>query len=91
MSLIAHLTAIAETRRALWIDSALYVQRVLAKGHDLPWDDTAAFVALSRKQQQLVQSDVLTIDIGEYYRAVLNARSELVQAMGVRSRANYAL
>ncbi len=91
MDLIAHFAALAQTRNPLWIDGAAYVRRVLTKDRGLPWEDTAAFVALVRKQQQLLQSDALTLDLGDYYQAVIAAQPALVQAMGARPRPNYAL
>jgi hypothetical protein len=91
MDLLAHFAAIAATRQPLWVDGAAYAQRVLTKDQPWPWDDTAAFVALVRKQQQLLQSDVLTIDLAAYYAMVIATQPSLVEAMGARPRTNYAL
>ena len=91
MDVLAHFATIATTRKPLWVDGAAYSRRVLNKERAWPWHDTAAFVALLRKQQQLLQSDVLTIDFSDYYHTVFTTQAALVTAMGARSRANYAL
>ncbi len=91
MELATYFSGIASARNPVWVDGLDYSRAVLNQGKALPWSDTAALVAFVQKQQQLLRSDVLMIDLFDFFQVWTQSRPELVQAMAKKSRLNYPL
>lgn len=71
---------------ALWLDDADYSERLLANGH-APWQDAAAYLALRRKAQGLLQSDVVAVPLARFVAARVQADAALREAMAAKKRA----
>ena len=69
-----------------WIDSNDYASALLGSG-TVPWRDGAAAIALLRKAQALIKSDVIAMPVGAIAVDWLTAQPGLVQAMGAKERA----
>lgn len=79
-----------ERKRALWLDSHAYCERLLAGGQ-APWLDVAAFVAWQRKAQGLLRPDVVVLPLAPAVAAWLEAHPDLRAAMATKSRATWPL
>lgn len=74
----------------LWLEGSDYAEQLLAGGH-APWLDVAAGIAWQRKMQELLPSDVLTIDVARIATALCAAQPALARAMAEKQRGGYAL
>ena len=86
-----HLLAVSASRTPLWIDAWRYGEKLLNKGQPAPWDDVGGLVALAGKLQDLVGSDVITVEIPSFYDHWLAHNPVLVQAMAEKRRLGYPL
>ncbi len=86
-----HLQKIAEERSPLWIDAWAYGQQLLNRGNHPPWDDVGAFVSFYGRLQGLVKSDILALEIGNFYACWLRQNPALLATMGEKRRLGYAL
>ena len=91
MELANYFSDISSSRNPVWVDGLDYSRAVLNQGKALPWDDTAALVAFFQKQQQLLRSDIVMIDLFDFFQVWTQSRPELLQAMAKKSRLNYAI
>ena len=90
INLQEYLGALAAQRTPLWINGWIYGEKLLCKGA-VPWSDVAAFVSFFNQLQGLLKSDVLTIDLADFYKHWLASHPALLDAMGAKSRLGYAL
>ncbi len=67
LDLDLHLQEVAGQRVPLWLDAWAYGIRVLRHGAAAPWDALGELVAHHRQLQALVRSDVVTIDVRDFY------------------------
>ncbi len=74
----------------VWLDGTDYAARLLAGGQ-VAWLDVAAGIAWQRKAQDLLRSDVLTVDLIRIVEAFCSARPTLRQAMAEKKRTGFAL
>ena len=84
------------TQRALWVDAWDYWNRLLNKdsvnkGQPPPWHDIAAIIVHIKQLQSLVDSDVVTLEVGDFYTSWLRTHPRLLHAMGDKRRLGYAL
>jgi hypothetical protein len=86
-----HLAQVAASQTPLWVDGWQYGQQLLNKGGAAPWADVGAFVSFYSKLQGLVQSDVLVVEVGEFYQNWLLDNPALLAAMGEKRRLGYAM
>lgn len=91
MELASYFSGISSSRNPVWVDGLDYSREVLNQGKALPWSDTAALVAFVQKQQQLLRSDVLMIDLLDFFQVWTQSRPDLLQSMAKKSRLNYPL
>lgn len=77
-------------KKSLWIDDTDYVNTLLAKGQT-PWLDIAAFVALKRTAQTLLNSDIIQLPVLPLSWAWGEHHPELIQLMASKKRAGFAL
>lgn len=84
------IAAIKDGRRLLWLDAVDYAGDLLAGG-SVPWLDTAAYLAWSRKAQSLLRPDVLTLPLQRVCAAWLETHPELREAMAAKTRAVFPL
>lgn len=77
-------------RQPLWLDYGAYAGALLANG-SVPWLDVAAYVALQRKAQGLLKSDVLQLPVGAVGAAWVAARPALRETMAAKKRAVFPL
>ncbi len=89
--LAKHFQSIAADRTPLWIDAWGYGEKLLNKGQPAPWDDVAGLVSLANKLQDLVGSDVLTVEVLPFYDYWLARHPALLQAMAEKRRLGYPL
>ncbi len=82
--------ALQSGRKLLWLDAVDYAGALLAGG-SVPWLDTAAYLAWSRKTQSLLRPDVLSLQLDRVCMAWLEAQPALREAMAAKSRAVYPL
>ncbi len=85
-----HLSAVAAQQTPLWIDGWNYGEKLLRKG-TAPWDDVAALVSFFNQLQGLLKSDVLSVELADFYDHWLASHPDLLVAMGAKSRLGYAL
>ncbi|OUS09018.1 hypothetical protein A9Q81_00260 [Gammaproteobacteria bacterium 42_54_T18] len=83
-------------QHAVWVDAWDYGNRLLNKGdlneaQPLPWHDIAAIISHIKQLQSLVNSDVVTLEVGDFYTAWLHTHPTLLGAMGDKRRLGYAL
>lgn len=90
INLQAYLATAAAQQTPLWIDGWAYGEKLLRKGA-APWDDVAALVSFFNQLQGLLKSDVLTIDLADFYEHWLATHPALLTAMAGKSRLGYAL
>lgn len=76
--------------KPLWLDYGDYAGALLANG-SLPWLDVAAYVALQRKAQGLLRSDVLQLPVGAVCAAWVATQPALRAAMASKKRAVFPL
>lgn len=74
----------------IWLDSHDYAGRLLAGGAP-PWLDVAAFIAWQRKAKGLLKSNIASLPVASVVAAWLEARPDLRDAMGAKTRAVYPL
>ena len=86
-----HLQKLASQCTPLWIDAWAYGQQLLNKGSPPPWDDVGAFVSYHRQLQGLVQSDILVVEVENFYENWLQSNTALLAKMGEKRRLGYAL
>jgi hypothetical protein len=72
----------------VWIESSDYAGALFGGGA-VPWNDAAAAIALLRKAQSLVRSDVAALPLAAIADRWLAAHPALLQAMGAKDRAWY--
>lgn len=77
-------------RRPLWLDYGDYAGALLAGGK-LPWLDVAAYVALQRKAQGLLRSDVVQLPVADVCAAWVAARPALRAEMASKKRTLFPL
>ncbi|WP_162932183.1 hypothetical protein [Solimonas sp. K1W22B-7] len=77
-------------KKPLWLDYGDYAAALLANGA-VPWLDVTAYVALQRKAQGLLRSDVLPLPLGAVSAAWVAARPALREAMAAKKRAVFPL
>ncbi len=82
--------ALQSGRKLLWLDAVDYAGALLAGGA-VPWLDTAAYLAWSRKAQSLLRPDVVSLSLDRVCVAWLDANPSLREAMAAKSRAVYPL
>lgn len=75
----------------LWIDAVDYGRRLLLNGKPMPWDDVGAYLAFTRRLQSLLESDVLSLDLGAFFRDRVAQTPALASAMGEKRRATFPL
>jgi len=85
------LARISEQRVPCWLDAWPHGLRLLRKHRPPPWDKIGELVAFHRQLQALVKSDVVTIDVADFYHCWLQTHPALVGAMGEKRRLGYAL
>lgn len=73
-------------KQPLWLDYGDYAGRLLAGGA-VPWLDVAGYVALQRKAQGLLRSDVLQLPVGVVSAAWVAVQPALREAMAAKKRA----
>ncbi len=88
-------------QHAMWVDAWDYGNQLLNKsslnkdslnkGQSLPWHDIAAIVAHIKQLQNLVNSDIVTVEVGDFYTSWLRSHPTLLNAMGEKRRLGYAL
>ena len=93
MSLVLtqYLEKLAPERTPLWIDAWDYGKTVLARGGQPPWGDVGEFVSYHRQLQSLVSSDIVVIELENFYQFWLQLSPELKEAMAAKKRLGYAL
>ncbi len=90
--LLASLTAPPTGRsRPAWFDSLAYCRAKLLGGAPVPWTSPGDLMAFTSKAQGMFASDALLVDVADLCASRVGADPELRAAMGVRSRAGYAL
>ncbi|WNG83419.1 hypothetical protein C6A86_007090 [Mycobacterium sp. ITM-2016-00316] len=77
--------------RALLIDDADYSTAVIRQGSPIPWTDTTLATAHFDRVRALLDPDALWVDIRRLFVAHTDARTDLVTAMGARTRVGYPL
>ena len=78
-------------QHAMWVDAWDYGKQLLNKGQPQPWHDIAAIIAHIKQLQSLVNSDILTVDVGDFYKEWLRTHTTLLHAMGDKRRLGYPL
>lgn len=91
LSLTEHIQGVSAESIPLWVDGWNYGQHLLNNGRKAPWEDVGAFISFHKQLQGLVKSDVLTIEIGEFYDFWLEENLNLLTAMGEKRRLGYAM
>lgn len=86
-----HLSTIAADRTPIWIDASNYGQKLLNNDKEIPWEDIGACVSYHRQLQGLVNSDVIAIQVGDFYQSWLEKHPALKSAMKEKRRLGYAL
>lgn len=81
----------ADGQSLLWIDAVDYGHRLLLNGKPMPWDDVGAYLAFARRLQSLLESDVLSLDLGRFFRDRVAQSPALAAAMGEKRRATFPL
>jgi hypothetical protein len=90
--LLAGLSAPPSGRsRPVWFDSLAYCRAKLLAGASLPWASPGELAAFTGKAQGMFGSDALLVDVADLCGERAMADPELRAAMGLRSRAGYAL
>ncbi|PPE74358.1 hypothetical protein C3942_10060 [Solimonas fluminis] len=77
---------LASGRRPLWLDYGDYAGALLGGGA-MPWLDVAGTIALQRKAQGLLRSDVLQLPVAAVAQAWVAAHPALREAMAAKRRA----
>lgn len=77
--------------RPLLIDDADYSTAVIRQGAPIPWTDTTLAAGHFGQVRSLLDPDTLWVDVARLHTAHTDARPDLVQAMGARSRTGYPL
>lgn len=75
----------------LWVDAVDYGRRLLLNGKPMPWDDVGAYLAFTRRLQSLLESDVLSLNLGAFFRDRVAQTPALASAMGEKRRATFPL
>ncbi len=78
-------------KHSVWVDAWDYGNQLLNKGQPAPWHDIAAIIAHIKKLQSLVSSDILTLEVGDFYTSWLRSHPTLLHTMGDKRRLGYAL
>ncbi|MBV1919517.1 MAG: hypothetical protein KUG73_02455 [Pseudomonadales bacterium] len=78
-------------KHSVWVDAWDYGNKLLNKGQPAPWHDIAAIIAHIKQLQSLVNSDIVTLEVGDFYSAWLRFNPDLLHAMGQKRRLGYAL
>ncbi|MHA7662743.1 hypothetical protein [Mycolicibacterium sp. HS_4_1] len=78
-------------RRPLLIDDADYCTAVVRQGAPIPWTDTTLAAGHFDQVRALLDPDALWIDVSRLLGAHTDARPDLVDAMGARTRTGYPL
>lgn len=68
-----------KTRPAAWIDFIHYANRLFAAERKNIWGNEDTYISIFSQGQSLVQSDVLTISIHNFYRQWLSDHMDLLQ------------
>ncbi|HZE51528.1 MAG TPA: hypothetical protein VE074_18270, partial [Jatrophihabitantaceae bacterium] len=90
--LLASLSAPPSGRsRPVWFDSLAYCRAKLLADGPLPWASPGELAAFTAKAQGMFGSDALLVDVADLCAERAMADPELRAAMGLRSRAGYAL
>lgn len=77
--------------RPLLVDADAYAAAVIRQGAPIPWTDIAALAGHAGQVHSLLDPDALWVDVEAVYAAYVAAESELVAALGARSRTGYPL
>lgn len=75
---------------ALILDSASYAQKVLLQNRAVPWEDATAYSNHLGQVQALLKPAVALIPLDRMLSDEIDTNSDLVEAMGARSRAGFA-
>ncbi len=75
----------------VWVDAWDYGSQLLNKKQPPPWCDVAAIIAHIKQLQSLVNSDILTLEVGNFYTTWLHTHPALLHAMEDKRRLGYAL
>jgi len=70
---------------AVWLDDALYAERLLAAG-ETPWLDSGEYVSFRRQAAALLKSDILALSLGRATEAWVRAHPGLGAAMAAKKR-----
>lgn len=89
--LVEKISGIGSKRPAMWIDGWRYGEYLLCDPGGAPWDDLSAWVTHFRQLQGLLDSDILTVDIGAYHDHLLATNPGLLQHMGSKKRRTFPL
>lgn len=91
LDLKTHLAEVAVSKIPLWVDGWHYGRELLNKGNAAPWGDVGAFVSFFTKLQSLVESDVLVVEVGDFYQNWHQDNPALIAAMAEKGRLGYAM
>lgn len=86
-----HLSTIAAERTPVWIDATSYGQKLLNNNKEVAWEDIGACVSYHRQLQGLINSDVIAVQVGDFYQSWLKQHPALKSAMKEKRRLGYAL
>jgi hypothetical protein len=86
-----HLSTIAADRTPIWIDATKYGQKLLNNDKEIAWEDIGACVSYHRQLQGLINSDVIAVQVGDFYRNWFDRHPALKSTMKEKKRLGYAL
>jgi hypothetical protein len=90
-SLIEHFESTASTQVPVWVSAWEYGLKLLNKNNDIDWSDIGKVVSYHRQLQGLVNSEVITIQVDEFYKYYQANTGSLKNSMKEKRRLGYPL